>query len=44
MMLWLWCSENPQGKDGETGNVPHCRCSPNAELRICSSQKQSRLT
>ncbi|MHC4122590.1 MAG: hypothetical protein ACYSSI_03375 [Planctomycetota bacterium] len=27
MMLWLWCSENSKVKDGETGNVPHCRCS-----------------
>ncbi|MHC4123069.1 MAG: hypothetical protein ACYSSI_05790 [Planctomycetota bacterium] len=27
MMLRLWCSENSQVKDGETGNVQHCRCS-----------------
>ncbi|MHC4123066.1 MAG: hypothetical protein ACYSSI_05775 [Planctomycetota bacterium] len=27
MMLWLWCSENSQVKDGETGNASHCRCS-----------------
>ncbi|MHC4123175.1 MAG: hypothetical protein ACYSSI_06340 [Planctomycetota bacterium] len=37
MMLWLWCSENSQVKDGETGNAPHCRCSPDVELWICSS-------
>ncbi|MHC4124268.1 MAG: hypothetical protein ACYSSI_11890 [Planctomycetota bacterium] len=38
MMLWLWCSENSQVKDGETGNVLHFRCSPDAELPVCSSQ------
>ncbi|MHC4122389.1 MAG: hypothetical protein ACYSSI_02355 [Planctomycetota bacterium] len=38
MMFWLWCSENSQVKDGETGFCIALPCSPDAELRICSSQ------
>jgi hypothetical protein len=42
-MLLLRCSENRQGKDGETVNVPHWRCSPDTALAVCSNRQRLQI-